>query len=48
MGASTKAETATESVVVTNKTGRGQVVYADVFLAAKVVQASYTLAVARA
>ena len=47
-GVSRKAATATDSVVVANKTGRGEIVYADVFLAAKVLDASYTLAVAPA
>jgi subtilisin family serine protease len=47
-GASAKPATATEAVVVANKTGRAKIVYADVFLAAKVVQASYVVAVAPA
>jgi hypothetical protein len=45
MGASTRASTATESVVVANKTARSRIVYADVFLAPNVVQASYVLTV---
>ena len=47
-GVSRKASTAADSVVVANKSGRGEIVYADVFLATKVLDASYTLVVAPA
>jgi hypothetical protein len=47
-GVSTRTSTTADSVVVANKTSRGEVVYVDVFLAAKVLAASYTLTVAPA
>jgi len=46
LGTSTRTSSATESVVVANKTARSKIVYADVFLASSVVQASYTLTLA--
>ena len=48
LGVSTRTSSATESVVVANKTARSKIVYADVFLASSVVQASYTLTLAPA
>ena len=48
MGSSSNVSTASDSVVVANKTARGVLVYADVFLATKVVQAAYKLTVAPA
>jgi hypothetical protein len=48
LGTSAKPATAADAVFVANRTARGEVVYADVFLAAKIVQASYTLTVAPA
>ncbi|HEX6699597.1 MAG TPA: S8 family serine peptidase [Gaiellaceae bacterium] len=47
-GTSKRASTATDSVVVANKTAKGEIVYADVFLASKVLDASYTLTIAPA
>jgi hypothetical protein len=47
-GASTRPSTATDAVVVANKTGRGEIVYADVFLGAKTFDTSYVLTVAPA
>src|SRR5204863_83127 len=39
-GVSTRTSTTADSVVVANKTGRGEVVYVDVFLAAKIPEMS--------
>ena len=47
-GASIRPSTAAESVVVANKTSRGEIVYADVFLGANTLDASYVLTVAPA
>jgi subtilase family protein len=42
-GVSKRASTAADAVVVANKTRRGEMVYVDVFLAAKVLDAEYRL-----